>query len=170
MRPNKNDYAPYYERYISLVEGDDINKILNSQSKETQEVINSFSGAMGNFSYAPGKWTVKEVIGHLIDTERVMAYRAMCFARGEKQALPGFDQDDYVEYGNFNARELFDLNYEFRLLRESNILLARGMNEEALQRRGIANNNEITVRALLYVIAGHEKHHLNILMERYKKS
>lgn len=170
MRPNKNDYAPYYERYINLIRGDDIHKILAAQSIETQSVLNSFSKTMGNYSYEKGKWTVKEVIGHLIDTERVMAYRAMCIARGEKQQLPGFDQDAYVKSGNFNKRELFDLNYEFRLLRESNMLLAKGFDEEVLKKRGIASNNEVTVLALLYIIAGHEKHHMNILQERYKKS
>ena len=170
MRPNKNDYAPYYEGYINLVKGDDIHKILTAQSIETQGVLNSFSETLGNYAYAEGKWTVKEVVGHLIDTERVMAYRAMCIARGEKQSLPGFDQDTYVKTGNFNKRELFDLNYEFRLLRELNLLLSKGFDEEILQRRGIANNNEVTVLGLLYIIAGHEKHHMNILQERYKKS
>jgi hypothetical protein len=170
MRPNKNDYAPYYEGYINLVKGDDIHKLLTAQSIETQGVLNSFSETLGNYAYAEGKWTVKEVVGHLIDTERVMAYRAMCIARGEKQSLPGFDQDTYVKTGNFNKRELFDLNYEFRLLRELNLLLSKGFDEEILQRRGIANNNEVTVLGLLYIIAGHEKHHMNILQERYKKS
>ena len=170
MRPVKSDYAPYYERYITLVTGDDIHKILVAQSIETQEVLNSFSETMGNYSYEEGKWTVKEVVGHLIDSERVMAYRAMCIARGEKQSLPGFDQDVYVKSGNFNKRELFDLNYEFRLLRELNLLLSRGFDQEILQKRGVANNNEVTVLALLFIIAGHEKHHMNILQERYKKS
>lgn len=170
MRPNRSDYAPYYERYINLIPGDDIHKILAAQSIETQSVLNSFSEITGNYSYEKGKWTIKEVIGHLIDTERVMAYRAMCIARGEKQSLPGFDQDAYVRFGNFNKRELFDLNHEFRLLRESNMLLAKGFDEKALERRGIASNNEVTVLALLYIIAGHEKHHMNILLERYKKS
>jgi hypothetical protein len=99
-----------------------------------------------------------------------MAFRAMCIARGEKQPLPGFDQDNFVKEGNFNKRELFDLNYEFRLLRELNLLLTKGFDEEILQRRGIANKNEVTVLALLYIIAGHEKHHMNILRDRYKKS
>lgn len=170
MRPNKNDYAPYYDRYISSVKGDDIIRILAAQSNETQGILNSFSENMGNYSYEESKWTVKQVVGHLIDTERVMAYRAMCIARGEKKVLPGFEQDDYVKFGNFNKRELFDLNYEFRLLRESNLLLSKGFDEEVLQRRGVANDNEITVLALLYIIAGHEKHHMNILLERYKKS
>lgn len=170
MRPNKNDYAPYYEGYINLVKGDDIHKILTAQSIETQGVLNSFSETLGNYAYAEGKWTVKEVVGHLIDTERVMAYRAMCIARGEKQLLPGFNENEYVKAGNFNKRELFDLNYEFRLLRELNLLLSKGFDEEILQRRGVANNNEVTVLGLLYIIAGHEKHHMNILQERYKKS
>lgn len=170
MRPNKNDYPEYYERYISLIKGDDIHKVLVAQSLETQEVLNSFSESMGNFAYGPGKWTVKEVVGHLIDCERVFAYRAMCIARGEKKSLPGFEQDDYVKFGNFNERELFDLNYEFRLLRESNILLENGFNDEIMQRRGIANKGEFTVLALFYIIAGHEKHHMNILLERYKKN
>ena len=170
MRPNKNDYAPYYEGYISLVEGNDIFKILVSQSIKTQEVLNSFPKAMGDFTYQPGKWTVKQVIGHLIDTERVMAYRAMCIARDEKQSLPGFDQDDYVKAGNFNKRDLFDLVYDFRLLRESNMLLAKGLDKEVFSKRGVANNNEVTVLALFYIIAGHEKHHMNILVDRYRSA
>ena len=170
MRPNKNDYAPYYEGYISLVEGNDIFKILVSQSIKTQEVLNSFPKAMGDFTYQPGKWTVKQVIGHLIDSERVMAYRAMCIARDEKQSLPGFDQDDYVKAGNFNKRDLFDLVYDFRLLRESNMLLAKGLDKEIFTKRGVANNNEVTVLALFYIIAGHEKHHMNILVDRYRSA
>lgn len=170
MRPNQNDYASYYDRYITLVEGDDINQILSEQSVKTQEVLNSFSESMGNYAYEPGKWTVKEVVAHLMDTERVMAYRAMCIARGEKQSLPGFEQDDYIKAGNFNKRKLSDLTYEFRLLRESNMLLAKSFDGDVLQRRGIANKNEVTVLALLFIIAGHEKHHMNILRERYKKT
>lgn len=170
MRPNKNDYDPYYEVYLNLVEGDDVNKILSMQSIDTQEILNSFPNAMGDFSYQPGKWSVKEVIGHLIDTERVMAYRAMCIARGEKQSLPGFNQDEYVKAGNFNKRDLLDLIYEFRLLRESNMLLARGLDKEVFNNRGIANNKEVTVLALFYIIAGHEKHHMNILVERYQNA
>ena len=168
MRPNKNDYAPYYEGYISLVEGNDIFKILVNQSIETQKVLNSFPKAMGDFNYQPGKWTVKEVIGHLIDTERVMAYRAMCIARSEKQSLPGFNENEYAKAGNFNKRDLFDLVYEFRLLRESNMLLAKGLDNEVFGKRGIANNHEVTVLALFYIIAGHEKHHMNVLVDRYR--
>jgi hypothetical protein len=167
MRPSAGDYAPYYERYINLIEGDDILKILNDQSKKTQDVLNSFSEHKGNYRYADGKWTVKEVVGHLLDTERVFAYRALCIARGEKKSLPGFEQDDYVTEGNFNRRELFDLNYEFRLLRESNLLLFRTFSSEMMQRKGFANESTVSVIALMYIIAGHEKHHMNVLKEKY---
>lgn len=167
MRPNKNDYASYYKTYIDLVEGDNVHKVLSLQSQDTQEVLNSFPKAMGDFTYHAGKWTVKEVVGHLIDTERVMAYRAMCIARGETQHLPGFNQDEYVKQGNFNKRSLSDLVYEFRLLRESNMLLAKGLDEEAFSKKGVANNKEVSVLALFFIIAGHEKHHMNVLLERY---
>jgi hypothetical protein len=167
MRPGQGDYAPYYENYIKLVEGDDILRILNDQSKTTQDVLNSFSEHKGNFRYADGKWTVKEVVGHLLDTERIFAYRALCIARGEKKSLPGFDQDDYVKDGNFNRRELFELNYDFRLLRESNLLLFRNFTPEMLNRRGFASETSVSVLAILFIIAGHEKHHMKFLREKY---
>ncbi len=167
MRPDKNDYAPFYAGYVDALEGDNGIEILVSQSTATQELLNSFSESKGNYAYAEGKWTVKEVVGHLMDAERIFAYRALSIARGEKKLLPGYDQDEYVKTGNFNKRQLFDLNYEFRLLRESNILLFRGFDEYMMNQRGIANDKEVTVRALLFIIAGHEKHHMKILRERY---
>ena len=167
MRPGPEDYAPYYENYINLIQGEDILKILNDQSKKTQDVLNSFSEHKGNYRYADGKWTVKEVVGHLLDTERVFAYRALCIARGEKKSLPGFDQNDYVKEGNFNSRELFELNYEFRLLRESNLLMFRSLTPEMLKKRGFASETSVTVLAILFMIAGHEKHHMNVLRDKY---
>ena len=167
MRPRPGDYSTYYETYIKLIEGEDILKILNDQSKRTQDILNSFSEHRGNYRYAEGKWTVKEIVGHLLDTERVFAYRALCIARGEKKSLPGFDQDDYVKEGNFNRRELFDLNYEFRLLRESNLLLFRTFTPDMLKLKGFANESSVTVLAILFMIAGHEKHHMNVLREKY---
>jgi uncharacterized damage-inducible protein DinB len=167
MRPDQSDFAPYYANYIKLVEGEDILKILNDQSKITQDVLNSFSEHKGNYRYTDGKWTVKEVVGHLLDTERVFAYRALCIARGEKKSLPGIEQDDYVKEGNFNRRELFELNYEFRLLRESNLLLFRSFTSEMLLKRGFASEASVTVLAILFIIAGHEKHHIKVLREKY---
>jgi len=167
MRPNPGDYSDYYNNYVKLVEGEDIIKALYEQNKITQDILNSFSEHKGNYCYADGKWTVKEVVGHLIDTERVFAYRALCIARGDKKSLPGFEQDDYVKEGNFNRRELFDLNYEFRLLRESNLLLFKSFTPEMFRRKGFANESSISVLAILFIIAGHEKHHMNILKEKY---
>jgi len=134
---------------------------------DSQNVLNSFSESKGNYKYAEGKWTVKEVIGHMMDVERIFAYRALCIARGETNPLPGIDQDMYVSNGNFNKRQLFDLNYEYRLLRESNILLFGGFDKSVLQNKGTASGYEVTVLALMFMTVGHEKHHLNVLMERY---
>ena len=167
MRPNHGDYSDYYNGYVNLVEDDDIIKTLYEQNKKTQDILNSFSEHKGNYRYADGKWTVKEVVGHLIDTERVFAYRSLCIARGEKKSLPGFEQDDYVKEGNFNRRELFDLNYEFRLLRESNLLLFKSFTPEMLRRKGFANESSISVLAILFIIAGHELHHMKVLQEKY---
>lgn len=167
MRPKPGDYDPYYQNYIDLTEGEDILKILNEQSKETQSVLNCFPEKRGNYAYADGKWTVKQVIGHLMDTERVFAYRALSIARGETQPLPGFDQDVYVSNGKFNERDLFELSYEYRLLRESNYLMFKGLDKNVYNNRGIANDKEITVLAIMYIIAGHQKHHVKILNERY---
>lgn len=167
MRPVKGDYGEYYQRYIDLVKGDDIFRVLVEQNLESQNILNSFSEAKGNYSYAAGKWTVKEVIGHMMDVERIFAYRALCIARGETAPLPSMDQNVYVANGNFNKRQLFDLNYEYRLLRESNILLYGGFDKSVLQNRGTASGYEVTVLALMFMTAGHEKHHLNVLMERY---
>lgn len=167
MRPAKGDYGEYYQKYIDLVKGDDIFRILVEQNMDSQNVLNSFSESKGNYKYAEGKWTVKEVIGHMMDVERIFAYRALCIARGETNPLPGMDQDMYVSNGSFNKRQLFDLNYEYRLLRESNILLFGGFDKSVLQNKGTASGYEVTVLALMFMTVGHEKHHLNILMERY---
>ena len=167
MRPSKGDYGEYYQKYIDLVPGDDIFRVLVEQNVESQNVLNSFSESKGNHSYAEGKWTVKEVIGHMMDVERIFAYRALCIARGETNPLPSMDQHTYVKNGNFNKRQLFDLNYEYRLIRESNILLFGSFDKSVLHCRGIASGYEVTVLALMWMTVGHEKHHLNILMERY---
>ncbi len=167
MRPSKGDYGDYYQKYIDLIPGDDIFRVLVEQNVESQNVLNSFSESKGNHSYAEGKWTVKEVIGHMMDVERIFAYRALCIARGDFNPLPSMDQDVYVKNGNFNKRQLFDLNYEYRLVRESNILLFGSFDKSVFNNRGIASGYEVTVLALMWMTAGHEKHHLNVLMERY---
>jgi len=170
MKPKPKDYNSIYGRYISPIGDADIIKVLEEQRKTSEKFLKTFTEEQGNYSYADGKWTVKEVLGHVIDTERIMAYRALTFARGEKQSLPGFEQDDYVAESNFNKRSLADLINEFITIRESNIILFKSFNEEILNRRGTASELEVTVLALIYIIAGHEKHHMKFLKERYVKN
>ncbi len=167
QRPKQGDYSPYYEDYIKLVEGNDPVNIMEKQLTETPKFFGAIPEAKGNYSYAEGKWTIKEILGHIIDTERVFAYRVMCIARGEKQSLPGFEQEDWVKASNFAKRKLIDLIDEYKKLREANLAMLKSLDEEAIGRKGIANNKNITVNALFYIIPGHEKHHLNILKERY---
>jgi hypothetical protein len=169
MRPRIGDYNPYYDRYISLIGEGDILEVLEDQAKTTEKFLNTFTEEQGNYTYADGKWSVKEVLGHVIDTERIMAYRALAFARNEVQSLPGFEQDDYVAESNFNIRSLVDIINEFRTVRESNIILFKSFDEEIFNRRGTASESEVTVLALIYIIAGHEKHHIKFLREKYMK-
>jgi uncharacterized damage-inducible protein DinB len=167
MRPVKGDYNEYYQSYINLVTGDDIFKELYDTNLLVSSTLNMFPQSRGDYRYAEGKWTLKEVIGHMMDTDRIFAYRALSIARGEMQPLPGFDQNQYVITGKFNNRPLFDLAYEYRLVRETNLQMFRGFDSSVLQNRGTASGYEVTVLALMYMIAGHEKHHLNVLKEKY---
>lgn len=165
--PEPSEYASYYGVYTNLVEGEDILSALETQKSTTKELLNGIPEEKGLFRYAEGKWSVKGLIGHLVDTERVMAYRALRFSRGDGTELEGFDQDPYVENGNFEASTIANLAKEFEMLRESNLLMFQGMSEEAWARKGNASGSPVSVRALAYIIAGHEIHHLTILKERY---
>jgi len=158
---------PHFGKYIALVEGDDIIAALSNQLDNTLALLRALSESQGELRYAPGKWSIKEVIGHLIDAERIFAYRALRFARNDQSALPGFDENNYVANSNFGERRVADLAEEFEFVRKSNIYLFRHLGEEVWLRRGKANDNEISVRALAYSIAGHERHHLGIIRERY---
>jgi len=166
-RPAAGDYAPYAEQYVVLVSGDDILGALGNQLKQTTTLFSGRSKRDGNFRYAPGKWTVKEVVGHVADTERIFAYRAMRFARGDQTPLSGFEQDDYVRGARFTERRLADVVEEYADVRRANLDLFRSLDEEAWRRRGVANNSPVTVLALAYIIAGHELHHRKIIEERY---
>jgi len=141
--------------------------VLINQNLSSVKLLSSIKEEKGNFAYAEGKWTIKQVIGHVIDTERIMVFRALCFARGEKQPIPGFEQNGYVKEANFNERTIKDLISEFKVVRKSNLYLFKSFSEAMLNRRGVAGGNEITVLALLFIIAGHEKHHIKILKEKY---
>jgi hypothetical protein len=167
VRPEPGEYAPFYETYVSKVQGGDVIAQLESQRLQTAQFFAASTERDGNFRYAPGKWSIKEVVGHLSDSERVFAYRAMRIGRGDQTALPGFEQEDYVKNGNFGEQSLADLVAEFGLVRAATLALLRSFNAEAWGRRGIASDNPVTVRALAFIIAGHELHHREILKERY---
>jgi len=166
-RPASTEYAPHFSRYVDRVPEEDILATLERQSVETAKLLASIDENKAAHRYAEGKWSVKEVIGHLTDAERVFAYRAMCIARGEGQPLPGFDENLYVENASFDAWSFAELAEQYALMRRSSILLLRNLPEHAWARQGTASNNPITVRALAWVMVGHERHHVAILRERY---
>jgi hypothetical protein len=166
-KPNPDEYAPYYEKYVSLVAPDDILGALNRQWPETAALLAARKEAEGDFRYAPGKWSVKEALGHLVDTERVFSYRALRIARNDQTPMEGFEQDDYVKFGPFGKCSLAALIEEFTSVRKATLSLFRGLDEAAWMRRGVANKNEVSVRALAYITAGHELHHRRIFQEKY---
>lgn len=166
-RPAENEYLSYFGPYISLVGGDNILKILDDQIGETLTLLRQIPESQADFRYQPDKWSIKELVGHLIDSERIFAYRALRFARNDKTALPGYEQDDYVRNGSFNDCSLAELAAEMESVRRSNLLLFRHLEPEAWTRTGIANDSEASVRAIAYIIAGHELHHREILRTRY---
>ena len=166
-RPRADEHSPFYSGYIALVPDGDLVQTLRDQQLETVRLLRPLGEERARFAYAPGKWTVKEVVGHVSDAERIFAYRALRFARGDAQPLAGFDENAYVPAGRFNERTLNGLLDEFEAVRAASIPLFTHLNAEELARRGTSNNNTITVRALAYIIAGHERHHVKLLRERY---
>src|SRR5467141_3185903 len=166
-RPAEGEYAPYAEKYVSLITGTDILETLDAQLKQTTTLFSGRSERDGDFRYAPDKWTVKEVVGHIADTERIFTYRALRFARGDQTPLAGFEQDDYVRSAAFGERTLAGLAEEFGAVRSASIGLFRSFKEDVWPRRGLANQKEVTVRALAFITAGHQIHHRIILEERY---
>lgn len=169
-RPQPAEYAPYYESYVSLVSETDILPVMRSQMDELDVLLDRVEPAQETFRYAEGKWSIREIVGHLIDGERVFGFRAFCIARGERQNLPGFDQDDYMATAPYDRIELEDLMSELRLIRLGNVAMFRTLDEESWNRVGTANDNQVSVRAIAFIMAGHIRHHMNVLRERYLKS
>jgi uncharacterized damage-inducible protein DinB len=165
----KTEYAPYFERYMQLSVLKDKTMIQNLESAqdEFERVLRNLPESKHCYSYASGKWTLKELIQHIIDTERVFCYRALSFARNDQTPLPGFDQDVFVDNDTANERDYYDLLDEMKVLRKSSIQLFRSFSKEALLRIGLASNNKMSVRALGYLFSGHQIHHINIVKERY---
>jgi hypothetical protein len=166
-RPKPGEYDSYYEKYTSLVASSDICATLEHQGRETIALLSTIGEERGGFRYAPGKWSIQELLGHVIDTERIFAYRALRIARGDRTPMEGFEQDDYIRNARFNEYTLADLIEEFEAVRRSTVLLFRPLQDDEWMRRGVANHKEITVRAIAWITAGHELHHRTILRERY---
>ena len=165
--PSKGEYPPYYETYISKLGDHSFSILLQSQTQELKTFFASKTEEWTNMPYAPGKWTPKEVLGHLTDTERIMTFRALCIARGEKKSLPGFDQDPYVVQGQFNAVLLDDLLTDFETQRKALLSLVRTIPAASFLEIGNANGNPMTTRALLWIIPGHFMHHFQVLQQHY---
>ncbi|MEK4978189.1 DinB family protein [Bacillus sp. FSL K6-6540] len=165
QRPSEVEYAGDFGEYIRLVPEGNIIDILLAQEKRMTELLASLSESQGAYRYAEGKWTLKEVVGHIADGERVMTYRLLRFARGDQTPLPGFDQEVFMPpFGSWPTAQLAE---DYRAVRQSTITLLRGLPAEAWSRKGTANNVSITARALAYVIAGHELHHMGVIRNRY---
>jgi uncharacterized damage-inducible protein DinB len=160
--------APFYQRYLNLVP-DDGNLLIHLEDifSDTEELITSLSEEQMKFRYAPGKWTIKDMLVHLSDSERIFVYRALRFSRGDETPLPGFEESEYAKYAGANERDKEDIMREYSLVRESSIAFIESLSDEALNRKGLANGYPVSVRLLTNLIYGHHKHHLNILRERY---
>ena len=167
IRPRADEHLPYYGPYIECVPDGSVIDRLRAQGDSTRDLLRAVPEGVANSRYAPGKWSLKEVVGHLIDSERVFALRALAFARAERAPLFGFEQDEWVAAAGFDRRPIADLREEFATVRAATISLLRGLNEEQWGRRGVANDAECSVRAAAWIIAGHEAHHLDVIRERY---
>jgi hypothetical protein len=165
--PKPGAFTEYQKRYADLIGDRNVLSVLESQVLNFKALLSEIPLEMEDHAYAPGKWTIKQVVGHMIDTERILTYRALCSARGEKTPLPGFEEDEYVARAFFPERSLYDLAHEFGAVRESTVLLFRYMNEEELDRIGTGNGNPYSARTMAYMIAGHHIHHERVLRERY---
>ena len=165
--PSTAEYADFYSGYVELVNTSNIINALKSQMHEVYTLVHSLPIEKGDFAYDVGKWTLKEVIGHIIETERLFSYRAFSISRGEKNELPSMDQDQYMKNNLYHVRTLVDLLNEFLAVRISTIHLLSNMNKRMISKKGIASGYEVSVRALSYIIVGHVMHHLNIIKGKY---
>jgi hypothetical protein len=166
-RPEAGEFDPYYARYINRVPDGDVTSLLEHQVRETAAALRTVPAPKATYRYAEGKWSIAEVVGHLTDAERIFSYRAMRIARADGTPIEGFDENAYVPAGEFDRRSLADLIAEFEAVRRATVTLARGFPPAAWTRIGTANGKAISVRALIYIAAGHERDHLGTLRERY---
>jgi len=167
MKPQANEYAPYFSRYIDLVPEDDIAGAFEAQGSATASLLAPINEEKASYRYAPEKWSIKQVIGHVTDAERVFAYRLVCIARGESKPLPGFDENDYMRNANFDDLTFAELVKGFTATRRATLALIRSLSDEGWGRIGIANEKPTSARAVAYSLLGHERHHMRVLRERY---
>lgn len=167
QRPASTEFPEYVKGYVALVTEDDVIDALTRQGSETLARIRALSDEKASYRYAPEKWSVKEVIGHFTDAERIFAYRALAIARGESKSLPGFDENSYAAASNAGSRAIRDLSDDYEAVRGATVALFRGLPQETWTRIGMANDKPVSVRALAWITLGHERHHLRVLRERY---
>jgi hypothetical protein len=167
-QPLESEYAPDYQGYIGQVTEQEILPVLRSQLDALDVLLGRVTPERETYRYADGKWSIREIAGHLIDGERVFGYRAFAIARGDRNNMPGFDQNEYILTSPYNRIDLEDLLSEFRLARLSNIAMLRTLDDESWMRLGTANGNQVSVRALAFIMAGHVRHHMEVLRERYE--
>ncbi|MCC9168834.1 DinB family protein [Pontibacter harenae] len=166
-RPDSADFPSYYQPYIDQLPDEDVLNLLERQIEDIKDLFSNIPDARAKEACAEGKWTMKELLQHMLDSERIFSYRALCFSRGEQASLPGYDENMYAANSNANARSVQSILEEYELVRKSNLLLFRSFTPEMLESYGVANGNKMSLCALIYVLAAHELHHINILKERY---
>ena len=165
--PQTDEYADFHKGYLAAVAGETDALVVLARQQDAIEAFRHLTPAQAGCRYAEGKWTVRDIIGHLADAERVLSYRLLCLARGESGPLPGFDEQTYAAHSNADSRTLDDLVSELAIVRQSTLALARSLDPAVLERRGTVNTWTLSVRAVAYIIAGHFQHHVNVLRERY---
>lgn len=166
-RPETTEFPDFYAEYTKLVPEEDVLRVLAAQPAEMRTLFAGVPEHLGSFAYDSEKWTVKQVLGHIVDTERILAYRLLRIARGDRTPIEGFEQDDYIEFGRFNSRTIENIVSDFEAVRRANMSLLNSLSEEDFSRQGTANNNRFTARAIALIMAGHVRHHLQILSQRY---
>lgn len=167
-RPEPSEYSPYYQGYVDQTRaGEDLFSVMEAQADDLRKVIGALSEDKGSYTYADGKWTIKELLSHIIDGERIFGYRAHRISRGDATPVEGFEQDDYIATSNANNRSFAELLDEFDLQRKANMLMLRNVSDEASALMGTASGNPVSARAIAYIMAGHVRHHAKILTDRY---
>jgi uncharacterized damage-inducible protein DinB len=167
QRPETSEFASYYNTYVSKVEGDSVMAVLDRQPSELRALLDGLDDSRGSHSYGEGKWSIKELLSHVIDGERIFAYRILRISRGDETPIEGFEQDDYITNSNANNRTFDDLLSEFELERQANLRMIGNISDESSRRMGTASGVGVSARALVHILAGHVAHHAAILKERY---